>query len=282
MYHKVVRRRMAAAGGLLVVAAGLFVATAGERTSVTWPERMIGDAVAAVQGWLYRPAGAIGEFFGNLRDLQNVYEENAVLKASLHNYFALQAQVNDLETENERLRKIAGLMQSPRGKTLIPANVVDRQPDLWHDILTIDAGSAQGVQKDMAVVTADNALVGRVWAVHDHSAVVQLLTDTSRQPVGISAIILGVGPTPPLGIINKVSPDQRTVQMTSIGMDYDIKPGLTVETSGYGGLFPKGLIVGTVSSVMRGEDGMTKTAIVRPLANLDNLQEVFVVRRNGG
>ncbi|MDI3256557.1 MAG: rod shape-determining protein MreC [Kyrpidia sp.] len=281
MYDKVVRRRMAAAGALMV-AAGLFAATAGERRAVTWPERVIGDTVAAVQGWLYRPAGAVAQFFGNLKDLQNVYEENAVLKASLHNYFALQAQVNDLETENERLRKIAGLMQSPRGKTLIPANVVDRQPDLWHDIITIDVGTAEGVQKDMAVVTADNALVGRVTEVRDHSAVVQLLTDTSRQTVGISALILGVGPTPPSGIISKVSPDQRTVQMTSIGMDYTIKPGLIVETSGFGGLFPKGLIVGTVSSVARGEDGLTQTAIVTPLANLDNLQEVFVVRRNGG
>lgn len=261
---------------------GLFAATVEERRTVSWPERVIGDAVAAVQGWLYRPAGAVAQFFGDLKDLRNVYEENAVLKMSLHNYFALQAQVHDLETENERLRKIAGLMQSPRGKTLIPANVVDRQPDLWHDIITIDVGSAEGVQKDLAVVTADNALVGRVLKVADHSAVVQLVTDTSHQGVGISAIILGVGPTPPSGIISKVSPDKRFLQMTSIGMDYDVKPGLIVETSGYGGLFPKGLIVGTVSAVSIGEDGLTKTAMIKPLANLDNLQEVFVVRRNGG
>lgn len=266
----------------VTAAAGLFAATSRERASVSWPEKWIGDGVAFIQGWLYRPAGAVARFFGDLRDLRNVYEENAVLRASLLNYVALQAQVRDLEMENERLRKIAGLMQSPRGKTLIPANVVDRQPDLWHDIITIDVGSAQGVEKDMAVVTADNALVGRVLTVRNHSAVVQLITDTAHRPVGISALIVGLGPTPPSGIISKVSPDKRFLQMTSIGMDYDVKPGLTVETSGYGGLFPKGLIIGTVSSVTLGEDGLTKTALVKPMADLDNLQEVFVVRRNGG
>ena len=88
-----------------------------------------------------------------LNSLLNTYDENKRLKASLEDYAALQADVNDLQSENKELRRIVDKEEDLRDYNPIQATVIARNPDQWEEKIIIDKGEIHGVEKNMAVMT---------------------------------------------------------------------------------------------------------------------------------
>ncbi|MBO8163823.1 MAG: rod shape-determining protein MreC [Brevibacillus sp.] len=258
--------------------------TARERENLTWPEKFIKDTFSLMQGLFYRPAQAFSHFVAEVSDAYHVYQENRVLKASLDKYAQTTAQLKLLEAENARLRQLLDAKTRLHDYKLRVAEVVARNSDHWNDVITIDKGLVHGIQKDMAVITAQG-LIGRVKSVANFSATVELLTGIENSN-HLSAVVLAEKKTGDAvtlqqvsGVIEEYDPRQRLLIMRKIPLGNKLEPGQQVVTSGMGGVIPRGLLVGKVVGVEAGDYGLTQTVYVKPSADLTQLSEVMVVER---
>ena len=195
---------------------------------------------------------------------------------------SLKKQVSDLKQElndakdaldeTKELREMLGVAQRGSEFKYETAEVVARQMDEWSSVLTIDSGEKDGLELYDCVINSDG-LVGYITQISDHSAEITTVLDPNMQA---GAMILG---TDEIGVAHgdykQMSKGRLIVSYLNHGAA--VGKGSTVETSGSGGLFPKGLQIGTVHSVKTASDGMSDYAVVEPYVNVKNVTRVFVI-----
>jgi len=258
----------------IILAAGLIGLTAETRTTLSWPESLLKDVVTWMQAQLNKPARAVAGLFQDMSGMFRLYEENKVLKERLERYAQLAAENEELRAQNERLKAMLDYSQENDAYQLKLARVVARDPDRWmNSIIVINLGERDGIRANMPVITP-GGVIGKVVQVSRHSANVQLITDVEGGS-RVSAVVQS--PTRPVGIIDGYDPQQGVLVLSKVPLDEPIEPGQRVVTSGFGGIFPPGLLIGTIESVGIGEYGLSLQAKVRPAADLVHLDEVFVV-----
>lgn len=193
----------------------------------------------------------------------------------------LQAQVNRLRLEEDslaedarqavRLQKLLGFQEKYIYKT-VAAQVIGTSGTETSHVLLIDKGSHDGILPDMPVITPDG-IVGKTRDVFAHtSQVLEISDSTSGAGVmlvqtRIQGVLTGNGWGQP-EIVN-VSPDDR------------IKAGEQVITSGGDGIYPRGLAVGSVERVIPNPEGTLVNVLIRPAANLSELEEVLIITQTG-
>ncbi|WP_410983537.1 rod shape-determining protein MreC [Bacillus cereus] len=264
---------------VLLVSIILLVALIGislkERKSLTWPEQFVKDTVGVVERVFQKPANYVAGFFENVEDVKRTYEENKALKEKLDQYAELSVEVKDLKKENATLRETIDKKDSLRDYKPIQATVIARNPDKWYDLIGIDRGEQQGIQKDMAVMTS-KGLVGRVKSVSQFTSTVELLSSLNRTN-RISAVVEGQERI--FGLIEGYDKEKQTLVFTKIPSDVKVEKDQTVVTSGLSDIFPKGLVIGKIVDVAPDEYGLTQTAYVKPAADLNDVDHVMVTKR---
>lgn len=198
------------------------------------------------------------------REVTRLSRENSELRVRL-------AAAQETERENERLRALLGWTPATPWKLKL-GRVVLRDPANWWRAVQIDLGSRDGVKVNATVLTPQG-LVGRVSAVgFDHSQVV-LLGDPS---CSVSARIGDEDRN--TGIVGSSSAlDSSLVEITYLPHHSKIEAGTPVRTSGLGGIFPRGILLGHVVDTRPVEYGLYLAARVRLSANLSALEEVWVI-----
>jgi rod shape-determining protein MreC len=264
---------------ILLVSIIVLVALIGfslrERSKLSWPEQFVKDTTGWVQSLVSKPTHFVAGFFENLQDLQNTYGENKELKSRIENLVTLEAQVQELTNDNEELRDILGEKTTLRDFKPLPATVIGRNPDRWHEMIIIDKGKLNGIEKNMAVVTA-TGLIGKVKNVTQFSSTVQLLS--AMDPKNrISAVVQGKKDV--YGFVQGFDDKQKLLLIKAIPSGSKIEKGQTVITSGLGGVFPKGLMIGKVVDVKPDQYGLNQTALVKPGANFYDIENVIVIKR---
>jgi rod shape-determining protein MreC len=199
-----------------------------------------------------------------LRELEASRRENQELR--------LQAnQTAELARENDRLRKLFGWQQLKQPRLKL-AKVVLREPSNWWRTVQVDLGSRDGVRANMAVLTTDGALVGRIGSVSFDRSQVVLLGDPNCK---VAARV--DNETRDTGVIGGSGPlDSQFVEMGYLSRTANLKPGQNVMTSGDGGIFPPNLLIGQVVDAHSVEYGLAEVARVKLAANLSALEEVWV------
>jgi rod shape-determining protein MreC len=182
----------------------------------------------------------------------------------------------ELWNENARLRGEVGWARQRRWRVKL-ARVIARDPANWWRSVEIDAGSRDGLSTNLAVLTSDG-LVGRVQSVGDSRSQVVLLGDPNLQ---VSAVVTRSLTNLVTGIIEVKSSAPRESGMIDLellsGSAY-VRPGQNVETWGVaGGIFPKGLSIGEIADIQTNDYGLTIEARVKLAANLNDLEEVWVM-----
>lgn len=265
---------------VLLVSIILLVALIGislkERNSLSWPEQFIKDTVGVVERVFQKPANYVAGFFENVEDVKRTYEENKKLKAKLDSTADLSAVVKNLDDENKKLRELTGKEKSRGDYTEVQASVVSRNPDKWYDLVGIDKGAQQGIKKDMAVVTP-KGLVGRVKSVSQFTSSVELLSSMSRTN-RVSAIVQGQENI--FGLIEGYDKEKQLLLFTKISSDAEVQKDQLVVTFGLGDIFPKGLAIGKIVDVQPDPYGLTKTAYVKPSADLNDVEHIIVAKRD--
>ena len=175
--------------------------------------------------------------------------------------------LREVKQAEERLAAILGF-QRRFDAPLLAALVVGRDPLPVFGTLTINRGEADGVRRNMAVLSAQG-IVGRTIDTSPHAARVLLVTDHNS---GVDAIVQR---TRARGIVEGAL-DGRCV-MKYLKRGEDVEVGDVIVTSGLDGIFPKGIPIGTVTHVTRGTRGLLQVADVQPSAPLDRVEEVIVV-----
>lgn len=249
-----------------------------DRENLTVPEQVILDSVGWVQALFNKPVLLVKEVTENIADMKETYDENQILKSKLTEYRSLIVEVQELREENEELRNIVDKEESLRNYKPIQATVIARSPESWFDQLTINKGKLHGVEKNMAVITG-NGMVGKVQSVSQGKATVKLLSGFDRSN-RISAVISGEEGNI-YGLIEGYDDDKEALLLVIKRGSYeeDIQKGQMVSSSGMGGVFPRGLIIGTIMEVSIDEYGLTENAYVKPAANLYDMNHVMVVDR---
>ncbi|MGG0716324.1 rod shape-determining protein MreC [Robertmurraya massiliosenegalensis] len=247
-----------------------------EREELTVPEQFLKDTTGWIQNVFSKPQGYVTEFFEDIRDLQNTYSENKELKSRLDELAKLEADVQQLSKENDELREILDKKESLRAYEPTQATVIGRNPDRWHEILIINKGKSNGLEPNMAVVSANGYLIGKVKSTQQFTSTIQLLS--AMDPTNrISAEIQGEDEY--FGTIEGYDVDRELLRLKRIPYDAKIETDQDVVTSGLGGIFPEGLPIGKVVDVEPDEFGLNQTAFVKPGANFYNIRNVMVVKR---
>jgi rod shape-determining protein MreC len=268
----------------LVIVIALMGVTLGNKVAVSWPEKMLQDTVAWIQGLIYKPAGMVAGFFKDIGNLHKLYEENERLKRTLSHYARDTARLNVLEAENERLKKaLAFTERQKQADDLVYriARVVSFHQDGLNNVFKIDLGARDGIREEMAVVTTEG-MVGKVIRVSEFTSTVIMITDLNAQSMNSTGIAVTSMEHPDsFGIIESYNRETGKLIMSKIKQEDPLKVGDTIITSGLGGVYPEGLVIGKVVSRSAGAFGITHVAEIEPAADLNNprLREVFVVHR---
>jgi rod shape-determining protein MreC len=207
-------------------------------------------------------------FWKNYADLRHVRQQNQDLQDTVDRLRLEQAALLEDARQGHRLQAMLGFQQKYLYKTL-PAQIIGSSGSEQSRIFYLDKGKAEGLARDMAVITADG-IVGKVREVFPHSAQVLAIND---QTSGAGVIL---ETTRIRGILR--GNEQGQPQIVGILADQRIKPGDNVFTAGGDQVFPRGLPVGTVEKVVTDpdRDGFINI-LVKPAAHLDRLDEVLVI-----
>lgn len=174
--------------------------------------------------------------------------------------------------ENNRFRAQAGQPERQRNLTTVNAEVISRNPGDTAVTLTLDKGTAHGVAKGDLVTTIDG-MVGYVSEAGSNTCEVTTVTDVDMQ---CGALITRTRETAIAeGSYDLMSEDRLRLSYLTAGNQVVV--GDTVETSGRGGAFPKGIMIGTVESVQPEETGISYYAVLRPFVNVSNVSSVSII-----
>lgn len=209
-----------------------------------------------------------------VRGLGGLAVENQRMAAEIARMRGELRELRGLERENEELRIALGFASRAQ-RDLIPAEVIARGRDGWWQTLRVNKGAEHGVTVDLAVISVDG-LVGRVVSVAPRTADVLLISDTTCR---VGGEVLRTGS---FGIVTGRGPqwDGSVVcRMEFINKNIPVKPGDEVISSGLGGVFPRGLLIGYVDRVVTDRSGLYQYADIISTADIGMLRYVFIVRQ---
>ncbi len=255
---------------VLSIAVGIFNAT---KTDVSGIENVVKIVISPVQKLFIDMGNSVSDFFGYFQDKDKLRQEADSIKKENTELKRKLAETEISRLENEQLRKLLALKTDEYEFEFVAAEVVGRSPSNWYNSITINKGSADGIAVSHPVVSAGNALVGRISEVGTTWARITLLTDPLHSA---GAAVLRSGE---FGICegdNALSAEGK-FKLSFVSKNADITVGDTVATSGLGGIYPKGLILGRVQKIFPDIKGISQYAEVVPEADLKNLRMVFVV-----
>lgn len=227
-------------------------------TTITSPVRYAGSVVAS-------PFNALGNVFSNLTASQETLSD---LKAQNEELTAQVAELSEAQETASRLESLLGL-QSTYNLESTAARIIGESSDAWSRTVTIDKGSSDGFAINMPVCNSAG-VIGQIIEVSANTSTVRLITDENS---GVSAMVQS---TRAQGILQG-QPD-GTLRLEYVTTDADVQEGDIIVTSGIGGVYPKGLPLGTVSTVVREENATYYTITVTPASSdTENNEEVLVI-----
>lgn len=241
--------------------------TTGQRVVRTWTQ----TAADFVQSPVTTVSSSISNYFISISSLRSAQSENDLLKQRVQELEVEVKQKSDLSTENERLKSMLQLKETSKYKVLT-ARIIGRDPSVWFDSSIINRGSLDGVMLNMAVVT-DGGLVGRVTAVGPLTSQVDLIT---YNKTGVGGIIGEVGTSSALGVVSGTS-KKDLLEMKFVPGSVEVQVGQPVFTTGQDGIFPPGLKIGEIISVVTGSATTPHQIQIQPAAKLNSMQEVGVL-----
>jgi rod shape-determining protein MreC len=272
--------------GILValIVLALVVTTVWYKEGDNGPIHHLRDGVQAVTA----PVGGVGEFV--TRPVRGAFRWVADLGISRSQFAALQQQNEKLRNtvaaleeqrlENLRLQSLVNFTQATKLQAL-GAHVIGR-PTQWDRVITLDRGTADGIHEGMPVVgslgtvpqkateaSTSGGLIGQTTDVTAHTSKVRLITD---QNSGVAAMVQSNRKE---GIVHGAI--DGALSLDFISHETTVKVGDVVITSGMGGVYPKGLLVGEVTGVSNLPSLLYQDITLQPAASLSNIEEVLIL-----
>lgn len=218
----------------------------------------------------------VKEFFSSIEKNKQLKQELVQVKKMLEQYEKSQYEYEEIKRENKRLRNLIGIQSDMEYEAVI-AEIVAKSPHNYYKTLIVNRGKNSGIEKWMPVVAYQNetrCVVGKVIDVQQFSARIQPLIDQSSY-IGVMLMESRYS-----GILQGQSPISDNCLMQYVDRRAEISYGDLVITSGMGGVFPKGIIIGEIVSVSKKRYGVFQEAIVKPVVDYGRLEEVYIITKS--
>jgi rod shape-determining protein MreC len=269
MLEFVRRNRVVLTSGSLLLISLLLLSTGARSHQRTDPLGwLVLEAVRPFQGAAAAGVDGIAEAWRRYVALIGVRDENERLRQRLLELEQESVRLAEVEQTDKRLQELLNF-RSTLGGDARAARIIGRDPLPWSDTITINKGDRDGVGKSMAVLSPFG-VVGQTMATSPHAARVLLITDHNS---GVDAVVQR---SRARGIVEGGSDSGCVMKYLKRGEDVEV--GDRVVTSGLDGIFPKGIMIGTVTRLTRGNRGLLQVAEVQPSVPLDRIEEVVVVQ----
>jgi rod shape-determining protein MreC len=257
---------------LLFVVMGI---TTAKDSRLGWVSNILSVPLTPVQSLFSAAGERISHGFSFFRDINAVKQQNEQLKSKVD---ALEKENRELAAYRDKIRELQNalsLKEQFSEYKFTGANVIGKDPGNWFHIFKIDVGTKEGMKSDFTVVTAGKGLVGRIQKVEITSSKVLSIIDEDStvsgwisKPTGGHVIIKG----------DLKLKEKGLCRMDYIPVDVDVEIDDVIETSGLGGIYPKGIVIGKVVDIKKTTSELNRFAIIEPVVNFKNLEEVFVLK----
>jgi rod shape-determining protein MreC len=211
--------------------------------------------------------------YGYLYKYDKLEQENEELRARVAELETQTREYSTLNEENQELRDLLGFTERNEGFQVDEALLLNWSASNFSSSFTINRGSSTGIKVNDCIINSTGALIGTVTSVSSNSAVVTTLIDTN---MSIGAEVRDVHELALAEGDFRLMKDSK-LKLTYLAEGSQLVPGYTVTTSGGSGMYPKGLMIGTVESVVPDSVGLDDYAVVVPTVELEKLTTVYVV-----
>lgn len=260
--------------GLLIVIVIYSTSTANRELSLV--EKAWRDLISPIQRGLSAVGNGIVGAFNYVGNIKNAASEVQKLRTERAKMEFELARLREIEEENIRLKELLGFKGNSE-LDLVPARVVGRDPRAWLKTIVLDKGEKQGVEIGLPIVTY-SGLVGQVTSVTAYTAQVSLLVDPKTAVGGIvqrtrDFVIVDNADTK--GYLRVTPLYQKENENYGTSSLIDWQEGDVVITSGVGSMYPKGLMIGTITSLTSSVEGIVGN--LTPSVDFRRLEEVFIL-----
>ena len=254
---------------LTLASMAMIISSTNRKGESGWVE----EAVTFILYPFQKTSSSLGEATGDLAKgitrYSSINQENKRLRAQNTRLIEENNKLREDSIAIERLRRLLGFRETTRGE-MLPAQVIGKDASNWFKAVVIDKGGGDDIEVDM-VVASYGVLVGRVAKTTHSASKVMLITDLNSR----------VGALIQRSRVNGIAEGQGQdfVKLRYIPRNADVKVGDLVVSSGLGGIFPKGLIMGKVIETKKESAyGLFQEAKIAPTIDFSKMEEVFVIK----
>lgn len=251
----------------------LVFASNGNTGKVSFLENLLSGIVMPVQTGITYLKNKITNNDTYFMDMETIKAENEELKTKNSELEQSLRELEIIKAENATLKEYMNLKEKYADYTTIPAYIINKDIHNFSNVLVINVGSEDGIEENMTVI-ADQGLVGHIIEVSDHTAKVQTILNMSN---AVSSTISTSRES--ITVMGTLQGNQSLLKAIDIPTDATLLEGDSVETSGLGGIYEKGIHIGTIKEVYETKNITDRYAIVEPAVNFRNLETVLVIQK---
>jgi rod shape-determining protein MreC len=254
---------------LLVAAFTLFAKGIEQKKRPSFFDRIVLTLFSFPLSITNKGINAVSNTWNHYFFLVGLHDENIALKKRVSTLSIDSQLLQEQADENKRLRDLL-VFRKKFEHTMLPAEIIGRDPSGWFKTILVDKGSKDGIAKDTGVITPDG-VVGRVIEVGLNSAKVLLISDVNCY---VDAVVKR---TRTHGMV--VGRGENMCTLAYMLKTEDVALGDVIISSGINTIYPRGIIIGSVTKINRDRSGFFQSIEVQPAVDFSKLHEVLIVLR---
>lgn len=261
---------------LIILLLIIFSFTLKEDRKLSKAESLLKDGLIYSEKIITYPFNYIKENIKEYKKLKDVNKNNNILETSIDRIDSIEAENIELRRQLETLKEELNINYTLSDYEYLNATVVSRNVGYWHNKITINKGTYNGVEKDMVVISS-KGLIGKVIKTSTFTSDVRLITtsDTSNKIY----VHISNGDNNLYGLINSYDYNKNVLELEGISNTKDVNIGDYVYTSGLGGVFPTGILIGIVEEITTDSYDLAKIIKVKPSADFNDINYVSILKR---
>ena len=210
------------------------------------------------------------------KELNNIRKKYQLLLPEVDRIDSLNAENIELRKQLKALKEELGITYTINDYEYLNATVINRNVAHWYNTITIDKGSYNGIEPNMVVVNS-SGLIGKVVSTTSFTSDVRLITTSDT--INKISVTISDNTNSVNGLIKNYNYNTKYLEVEGVSNTEKITEGAYVYTSGLGGIFPSGILIGIVKNITTDEYDLAKIIDVYPSANFDDINYVAVLKR---
>lgn len=261
---------------LIILLLVIFRITLKEDRKLNKVESLLKDGFTYTEKIIITPFNFIKEKITSYNKLKDVEKDNDILETSIDRIDSIEAENIELRRQLNALKEELNIDYSLADYEYLNATVISRNIGYWHNKITIDKGTYNGVEKDMVVINS-KGLIGKVIKSSTFTSDIRLITtsDTNNK----ISVHISNGSSNLYGLINNYDYNSNVLELEGISNTKDVNIGDLVYTSGLGGIFPSGILIGKVTEITTDSYDLAKIIKVSPSVDFTDINYVSILKR---